>query len=214
VCCSDGTRRSDKGAQDRTAEGECERSVQLEVVLEIFGGHGRAEEQDAAPLECERARDDTSSQFVRVALRASDNNRWTTRLLGDHAESDDELIDGCARGMFIGDAEVSRRPTQTELGLNRTKHVDRDVIERHALSQKLGCEPISECDIAINEGRQHRKTLIAKSLSAELRTQLVCLLAHSSSNLLAAEPRSRVASRFALRRAYGAVMALDDTSAR
>ena len=203
VRSGDGACRPDKRARHRTAQSERDRSAQLEIVHEIIGGHGRAEEQDPAPLQCERGRDNTSSQRVRVACGASHDDCWTTRLLGNHAESHDQLIDGFARGMFRGDTDISRRPTETELGLNRTKHVDRDFVEGHALSQELGCQPIRERDIAINEGGQHRQTLISKSASAELRTQLVYLLARSSSNLYGGDD---VASRNPCRHrgAYGA----------
>ncbi len=146
--------------------------MQIEVVLEIGGRHGCAEVEDSEPLECERAGDDTSAECVRVELGTGDDDRWPSRLLRDRAKSHDEFVDRRTRGMLVGNAEVSGRPAKTELGLNGTEHIDCDVVERHAVGEELGCEPIGEADVAVDESGQHRETLDGVSAWGELGTHL------------------------------------------
>jgi hypothetical protein len=72
--------------------------------------------------------------------------------------------------MLVGNAQVARRPPAAKLPLHWAEHVDHDVIKGHALREQLGGQPVGERDVAVDEGGQHRKALVARRGSVGIRT--------------------------------------------
>ena len=82
-----------------------------EKVGEVGRGKGSAEEHHAVALERECARDDPTAQRVGIVLGARDDDGRATGALGRRAEPDQQVIDGGARGVLVGNAQDRRPPT-------------------------------------------------------------------------------------------------------
>ena len=157
--------------------------LQVEKVGEIGRGKRSAEEHHAVALERECARDDPTAERVGIVLGARDDHGRTTGALGSRPEPDQQVIDGGAGCVLVGDAEIARRPPSAQLCLHRAEHVDHDVVEGHAVREKFDRDPIREWDVAIDEGGQHRKTLVVFRPIVGLDTHRVRLQSSSQSSL-------------------------------